>query len=166
MSDLMPPADVRADGRTMAIGSGWMVAMRWALRGIGFVSTMILARLLAPQDFGLVAKAMLVIGMLEIMADTGQRLAVVRHKQPTRAHYDTAWTIGIIVNGTLAAAMFAAAPLAQLVFHEAAAVPLVRILALRTLLNGMENIGTVDFRRNMQFSTGSGQHRNEADVSR
>src|SRR5262245_40179117 len=107
MSDLTPvqSSDIPADGRAMVIGSGWMVAMRWAVRGIGLISTMILARLLTPQDFGLVAKAMLVIGMLEIMAETGQRLAIIRHNQPTRAHYDTAWTIGIIVNGTLAAAM-------------------------------------------------------------
>ncbi len=128
-----------------------MVAMRWAVRGIGLVSTMILARLLTPNDFGLVAKAMLVIGMLEIMAETGQRLAIIRHIEPTRAHYDTAWTVGIIVNGVLALAMFFVAPLAQSLFHEPAAVPLVRVLALRTLLNGFENIGTVDFRRNMQF---------------
>jgi O-antigen/teichoic acid export membrane protein len=154
MSDPAPPqpAEVAAVGRAMAVGSGLMVAMRWAVRGIGLISTMILARLLTPQDFGLVAKAMLVIGMLEIMAETGQRLAIIRHAQPTRAHYDTAWTIGIIVNGSLAVAMFIAAPLAQLLFHEPAAVPLVRVLAFRTLLNGMENIGTVDFRRNMQFA--------------
>src|SRR6185503_346011 len=153
MSDPMQnqAAEIRADGRAMAIGSSWMVAMRWAVRGIGLISTMILARLLTPQDFGLVAKAMLVIGMLEIMAETGQRLAIIRHSQPTRGHYDTAWTIGLIVNGTLALAMFAAAPLAELVFHEPGAVPVVRILALRTLLNGLENIGTIDFRRNMQF---------------
>ena len=154
MNDLEqdPPVSTVDYGRSMAIGSGWMVAMRWAVRGIGLVSTMILARLLTPGDFGLVAKAMLVIGMLEIMAETGQRLAIIRHSQPTRAHYDTAWTVGIIVNGTLALAMFIIAPLAQSLFHEPAAVPLVRILALRTLLNGFENIGTVDFRRNMQFA--------------
>src|SRR5690348_6830175 len=121
------PAEILANGRVMAIGSGWMVAMRWAVRGIGLVSTMILARLLTPHDFGLVAKAMLVVGILEIMAETGQRLAIIRHSEPTRAHYDTAWTIGLIVNGSLALAMFIAAPLAQLLFHEPAAVPLVRI---------------------------------------
>src|SRR5678816_3414499 len=94
MSDLeqRQPVITNGYGRSMAIGSGWMVAMRWVVRGIGLVSTMILARLLAPHDFGLVAKAMLVIGMLEIMAETGQRLAIIRHSNPTRAHYDTAWT--------------------------------------------------------------------------
>ena len=137
--------------RTMMRGSGWMVAMRWAVRCVGLVSTTILARLLTPMDFGLVAKAMLVIGMLEIMAETGQRLAIIRHVQPTRAHYDTAWTIGIIVNTTLALGMFLVAPVARSIFHEPAAVPLVRVLALRTLLNGFENIGTVDFRRDMEF---------------
>jgi len=136
----------------MVVGSTWMVAMRWAIRGVGLISTMILARLLAPHDFGLVAKAMLVVGMLEIMAETGQRLAIIRHPNPTRAHYDTAWTISIIVNGTLALVLLLIAPLANILFHEPAAVVLVRILALRTLLNGFENIGTVDFRRYMLFS--------------
>ena len=135
----------------MVRGSGWMVAMRWAVRCIGLVSTIILARLLTPTDFGLVAKAMLVVGMLEILAETGQRLALIRHPQPTRAHYDTAWTIGIIVNAALALGMFFVAPVAGSIFHEPAAVPLVRILALRTLLNGFENIGTVDFRRDMDY---------------
>jgi O-antigen/teichoic acid export membrane protein len=138
--------------RHMAVGSTWMVAMRWAIRGIGLVSTMILARLLAPHDFGLVAKAMLVVGMLEIMAETGQRLAIIRHKNPTREYYDTAWTISLLVNSVLALALLIAAPLANTLFHEPAAVILVRILAVRTALNGIENIGTVDFRRHMQFS--------------
>ncbi|MES2152920.1 MAG: lipopolysaccharide biosynthesis protein [Pseudomonadota bacterium] len=139
-------------GKTMFLASVWVMGMRWSVRGIGLLSTLILVRLLTPNDFGLVAKAMLVVSMLEVMAESGQRLAIIRHPAPTRAHYDTAWTISIMVNGVLAIAIFFAAPLAGVFFGEPNAIPLVRILAIRTLLNGLENIGTVDFRRNMDFS--------------
>jgi len=48
-------------GRQMAKGAAWMVAMRWSIRGIGIVSVVILARLLAPDDFGILAMAMIAL---------------------------------------------------------------------------------------------------------
>ena len=44
-------------GRKMAKGAGWTIATRLSVQGIGFLSTIVLARLLAPEDFGLVALA-------------------------------------------------------------------------------------------------------------
>ena len=51
----------------MAKGAGWMVLFKFAQRGLGLVSTIILARLLVPDDFGLVAIAMSIFAALEIM---------------------------------------------------------------------------------------------------
>ena len=51
-------------------GSAWMIAMRWTIRLIGVVSTIILARLLTPEDFGIVAIAMLIVSFVEVMAIT------------------------------------------------------------------------------------------------
>ena len=50
-------------GTHMLRGSAWMIAMRWAIRLTGLISTIILARLLTPEDFGVVAIAMIVVGM-------------------------------------------------------------------------------------------------------
>ena len=55
-----PESSIRA-GRELARGSAWMIGMRWAIRGVGLVSTIILARLLAPDDFGVVAMAMVAV---------------------------------------------------------------------------------------------------------
>ncbi len=60
-------------------GSVWMIALRWSIRLTGLVSTIVLARLLVPADFGIVAMAMVVVGMLEILNQTGQKLAIIRH---------------------------------------------------------------------------------------
>ncbi len=137
--------------RHMARGSAWSVSVRWAARALGFVSTIILARLLMPADFGIVTIAMIVVGGVEIFNQTGQHLAIIRHPDPTREHYDSAWTIFIILGTVLAAIIFLASPLTEIYFHEPRAVLVVRFLALKTFISGFENVGVVNFQRDLQF---------------
>ncbi|HEX3810932.1 MAG TPA: lipopolysaccharide biosynthesis protein [Rhizomicrobium sp.] len=135
----------------MFSGSVWMIGLRWTIRLTGVVSTIILARLLTPADFGIVAMAMLVVGMLEILNQTGQKLAIIRHASPTREHYDTAWTISVITGLVIGTTIFAIAPLTSVYFHEPRAVPVMQCLALRSVIGGFENIGTTNFRRDLKF---------------
>jgi lipopolysaccharide exporter len=144
----LPPPSL---ARHMVRGSAWTVGVRWAARALGLVSTLFLARLLTPKDFGIVTIAMIVVGTVEIFNQTGQHNAIIRHAAPTRAHYDSAFTIFVLLSSTLAAAVFLAAPLTETYFHEPRAIPVVRILALKTLMSGLENIGIVDFRRDLKF---------------
>lgn len=145
-------ADAGIDvGRSMLAGGLWTAALRWALRGLGLISTVILARLLSPGDFGLVAMAMTVIGLVEVLGQAGQIGALIRHRDPTRAHYDSIWTMSILVGAVLTLLLWAAADPAALYFHEPRAVWLIRVLALRTLVGGFENVGVVDFRRDLRF---------------
>ena len=57
--------------RDVVRGVFWTVGARWVFRGLGLITTIILARLLMPRDFGLMAMATVVIGFLE---------AVLRHR--------------------------------------------------------------------------------------
>lgn len=138
-------------GRTLAHGSAWMVGLRWAMRGLGLLSTFIVARLLSPADFGLVAMAMLVVGLVEVFGQAGQQLALIRIPDPARADYDAAWTLGILVGIAVALLLWAISPLAALYFHEPRAAWLVRLLALRPLLTSLDNIGVVAFRKEFRF---------------
>ena len=54
-------------GRHLVIGAGWMILARFADRAIGLVSTAVLARLLLPEDFGLVALAVSLIAILDMI---------------------------------------------------------------------------------------------------
>src|SRR5579864_510877 len=138
--------------RQMVKGSAWVIGVRWAVRFLGLISTIILARLLTPADFGIVAIAMIILGMLEVFTQTGQHLAIIRHPNPTREHYDTAWTIFIMLYSTLAVIIFLCAPLAAIYFHEPRAVAVVRIVALKTFIAGFENVGIVDFQKYLRFN--------------
>ena len=53
----------------MALGAAWMVGARFAIKSLGIISTLILARLLLPADFGLVALATALVAGLELIKD-------------------------------------------------------------------------------------------------
>lgn len=127
--------------------------MRWAIRGVGLVSTVILARLLSPDDFGVVAMAMVAVAILESFTSTGTDLALLRNTEATREHYDTAWTIEIIQAVVLAVVLFTTAPLVGGHFEDPRVTEVIRILSLRALIGGFQNIGVVNFRRELQFGT-------------
>ncbi|MEO8301206.1 MAG: lipopolysaccharide biosynthesis protein [Rhizomicrobium sp.] len=140
-------------GPRMLNGALWMIALRWAIRLTGLVSTVILARLLMPSDFGIVAMAMIVVSTLEIFNQTGQKLVLIRMENPTKDHFDTAWTVSFLIGLAIAVAILAASPLAELYFHEPKVEPVMQCLALRAIMGGLENIGTVNFRRDLKFNS-------------
>lgn len=152
MNEIAPSAASFDVNGSLIRNSAWMVGLRWTLRGIGLVSTFILARLLTPEDFGLVAMAALIIGLVEVFGQTGQILALIRHPNPSREHFDTVWTMSIIIGAVITTVLWGLAPLSAEFFHEPRAAEITRILALRALIGGFENIGVVAFRKDLQFS--------------
>jgi len=147
------PKDISSTwGGHLMSGAFWMIALRWAIRLTGVVSTIILARLLAPHDFGIVAMAMIVVGSLEIFNQTGQLLVLIRMKDPTPQHYNSAWTISVLIGAGIASAILLISPLTVIYFKEPLVVPVMQCLALRALMGGVENVGTIDFRRDLKFN--------------
>ena len=69
-----------------------MVSFRLIDRSLGLISTAILARLLLPADFGLVAMAMSIIGLIELATAFSFEIALIQQAKPERVHYDTAFT--------------------------------------------------------------------------
>ena len=132
-------------------GAILVVAMRWSGRLIGFVSTLVLARLLVPEDFGLVAMVSVLIGLADTLFDLGTGIALVQNKSPTRAHYDTAWTLGWIQSLIGMLVVMAAAPYAADYFHEPRVRNLAMVMALTFPLSAAANIGVVTFQKEMRF---------------
>jgi O-antigen/teichoic acid export membrane protein len=89
----------------MAKGAAWMIALRFSIRGIGVVSMIVLARLLVPADFGLVAIATALSGALAAMSEFGFQVALIQNQTADRRHYDTAWTLGLIRGFVVAGAL-------------------------------------------------------------
>ena len=133
-------------------GSLWMIGMRWTMRLIGLVSTIILARLLTPADFGIVAMAVIVVGLLDMLADAGVDLALLRNREAGKAHWDTAWTIRVMQGFIVAVLILLAIAPAASLFDDDRLRPVLAVLALRPVIDGFTNIGIVAFRRDLDFA--------------
>ena len=137
----------------MARGAAWMVLFRLFDRTIGIISTAVLARLLVPADFGLVAMAMSVIAVIELATAFSFEVALIQKPDPTREHFDTAWTLNILMaaGGALATAALAW-PTASMYGDDRLTVVMLCIAAA-WLVSGFENTGVANFRRRMDFSS-------------
>lgn len=133
--------------------SFWTVASRWAMRSLGFVSLIILARLLQPEDYGIMAMAMAFIGLIELFKAWGFQMAIVRHPDPKREHYDTAWTLQLLNGIACAAIMALAAAVVADFFNEPRLELVILVLSLSSVIHGFANIGLADLQRNFRFST-------------
>jgi lipopolysaccharide exporter len=137
--------------RQVATGVTWAIAARVADRLIGFVSIAALARLLTPTDFGLVAMAGSVVAFIELLNAFGFDWALVRHPSPTEVHYNTAWTLRLVLGLATAVILLAISPFAAAFYRQPPVQPLLAVMALSSLIGSLENIGTVDFRRHFSF---------------
>ncbi len=133
-------------------GGMWIFFARWTVRAVGILTTIILARILTPEDFGLVAICILLTSLAETIGREAQNLAVIRKQDLDRDFMDSAWTASILVNLVLGAVVFASAPLIAHYFNEPRALLLVQIMSLRVLMIGFENIGMALYRKDFNFS--------------
>jgi PST family polysaccharide transporter len=138
-------------GDHVARGAAWMLLYRLGDRLLGVISTVVLARLLIPADFGVLAMAMSVIGLLEIASTFGLEVALIQRKDAERKHYDTVFTINLILSGACGIAMLAAAWPAASFYSEPRLVPVIATLAAAWSIQALENVGIVDFRKRLEF---------------
>ena len=144
------PSEVNFGGR-MASGAAWMVSFKIIDRVVGIVSTAILARLLVPEDFGLIALAASVIAILELMGAFGLEAALVQRPNATRDHFDAVWTFNAAFGlclGLVVAAI--ASPTAQF-YGDPRLFSVMLMIGLRHTIGGFENVGIVMFRKELNF---------------
>ncbi|MGB8182948.1 MAG: lipopolysaccharide biosynthesis protein [Stellaceae bacterium] len=138
-------------GRKIARSAVFMIALRGAFRLIGLVSSLILLRLLAPSDFGVVGLVTAALAILEILAELSFEAGLVRMAAPERIHYDTAWTLGLMRNAIVALAVVLSGPWLAAFVADPRVIPLTYVLAGITLLQGLQNVGVVDFQRRLEY---------------
>ena len=127
------------------------VVIAWSMRLIGLVSVFVLARTLTPADFGIVALAMATLAMIDVFSALGLRQALLRVREPDRSHYDTVWTIQLLVLVCLSLIVAALGPVMAWFYEEPALTLVIAILATRFVMFGLANIGIIDFERNLEL---------------
>jgi O-antigen/teichoic acid export membrane protein len=137
--------------RTAGEALGWKATQLAAGQLISFLRLVILARLLAPEAFGLVAVAAASIGLLMGISNLGVRQALIQQAPDDDLTWDVAWTLGLVrAAGVTFLMMFLATPAAAL-FGAPDAAAIVRVLALRPILDAAGSIGVARLTRQLAF---------------
>ena len=137
--------------RQIFSGAGWIVGWRMTTRGLGLISTLVLARLLLPVDFGLVALATGFAQAVEAMSFLGVEDALVREHAPGRSLYDTGFTLNLLRGLAIAVALAVLAEPIATWFAEPRLTSVLYVLAIGAAMDGLANIGLVEFRRDFAF---------------
>jgi len=138
--------------RTRVVRGGfWVFALRIIDRVFGLARTIVLARLLAPEDFGLFGIALLAMSALETFSQTGFNTALIQKKGDTKPYLDTAWTIQAIRGIILGLIAFTIAPYVAVFFDVPAAKPILQVIGLSVIMQGFSNIGIIYFQKELEF---------------
>lgn len=121
-------------------------------RALGMVSTLVLARLLVPADFGLIAMATAFTGAVSYLSAMGVTDALIRRPDTGEEWFDTAFGFQAyrgLLNGVI---ILAGTGATVQWFDEPRLGPILYVLAATAVLAGFENVGIVQYRRDIQFS--------------
>lgn len=137
---------------SVVVGSAWLGFAKIVVNTLAFISTLILARLLTPDDFGLVALASTFVALAETFTSVQVSSALIRFKEVSNAHLNTAWTLGALRGLVLAIGISALAiPLAY-IYEDTRLVAVMFVLAGITLFRCLQNPKYVFFEKEISYS--------------
>lgn len=138
--------------RTFQVGVLWSVLQRWGQSALGFIVFVILARLLTPEAFGLVAMAMVVIAFFRVFVDQGFEVAVVQRKtDPDPAYLDTAFWFNIGIGVLFMAVGMLGSGLVARVYGEAQLEAIIQVLSLGFVFVALTSVQQGLLRRRLMF---------------
>jgi len=132
-------------------GSFWAFALRGTERVFHFIRLIILARILSPEDFGLLGIAMLTMLTIENFTQTGFHSALIQKQQGTEEYLNAAWTVGIVRGVILFILLILSAPYAAEFFGVTHAKAMIQVIGVSVLLQAFTNIGVIYFQKNLEF---------------
>ncbi len=132
-------------------GTAILIGTRFLVRMIGFISVSITARLLTPEDFGLVGAASLVLVLFEVLNQIGLREYIIRTQKIDIDELHTLWTLRLIISTGIAAVIYLTAPWAALLLQEERLVEVLQVLCVVSVLGALRSPATEFFNRDLQY---------------
>ncbi|HEX8148583.1 MAG TPA: lipopolysaccharide biosynthesis protein [Pyrinomonadaceae bacterium] len=138
-------------GRRAVQGVLWTYVSFAGSKLLVFASTVILARLLVPAEFGQVGFALLVISYLDTVGDFGVSSALIYERERPEEAADVSFVISLLTGLLWFAAAYAGAPLVAEFFDDPGVVSILRVTALVFVINALGNTHDALLRRDLEF---------------
>lgn len=132
-------------------GAFWSLVQQLVGRGLSFVVFAILARLLTPNDFGLVALVTGFLALLEMFVDQGFSVVIVQREHLDDEHLDSVFWINLALGVVLAGIFILAGPLVARAFDAPEIAPLIPWMATTLIVRGASGVHEGLLRRELQY---------------
>ena len=134
-----------------ARGSILAVASKLTAKTVAFMATLILARILNPADFGLIAIALLAFGFLDTMRNLGVSEVLVYQQRYRSSEASTAFWIALVSGCVFAVIFSASAPLIAGFFNNTEVTGLIRVMGLLFVLEALGAVPAAIAKRDLRF---------------
>ena len=134
-------------------GVGWSFIDNLSSSGVSFLVGLVLARLLTPSEYGIMAILTIFIAVSSSIVDSGFSNALIRKTDAKRVDYNTVFLFNLVVSGLLYVVLFFAAPAISVFFKEPLLVEVMRVIGWVLIINALGIIPRTLFVKDVNFKT-------------
>lgn len=138
-------------GKSLQSATAWSAVDKWASQLFGLVTLTVMARLLAPSDFGLVAIAMVYIAFADLVAEQGLGSALIQRRELDEKHKSTAFVCSIGLGLILTLGTWVLAPFIANMLGDPRVAPVIQGLSLRLLLLPLTSVQQALLRKVLDY---------------
>lgn len=140
--------NLKAKGTTSFI---WNIVGKLTNSGMGFILTLILARLLEPSEFGLIAIVLVILGFISVFFDAGLSAALIQRKRVLPIHYSSVFYFNLIIASILAVSVFISAGAVANFYNNQELVGLIEVMSVSFLLGALSSVQRVQLQKELNY---------------
>ena len=129
----------------------WSSLQRFGTLGINLISNIVLARLLAPEDYGCIGMLMIFIALSNTFVDGGFVSGLIQKKNPTQEDYSTIFYWNIFISVFFYVVLYISAPIIASFYEMSILTDVLRVLGLILFINALSIVQIAILRRQLQF---------------
>lgn len=129
----------------------WRFAERCGAQLVTFIVSIVLARILAPEDYGTIALVTVFTTILQVFVDSGLGTALIQKKDADDLDFSSVFYFNFAVCLILYLGMFIAAPFIAKFYNDVSLTPVVRVISLTIVMSGIKGIQQAYVSRHMMF---------------
>lgn len=137
MSDITSIEEIKHKTIT---GFFWQLAQKFSTQGVSFIISIVLARLLMPEDFGLIAMTTIFLRIAGIFVESGLGTSLVQSKSVDERDYNTVFWASLCLSLILYLLVFTTAPLIAQLYHNDLIASIIRVLGLNILFSAFSTV--------------------------
>lgn len=140
-----------SNGKKIISGMIWRFGEKITAQLVSFIVSIVLARILMPDDYGVVAIVTIFIAIAEIFVTSGLGTSLIQKKDATKRDFSTIFWCNIVMSVVLYGIVFVIAPIIAGFYKMPVLTPVVRVFALRLPISAINSIQNAYVSRNMDF---------------